>query len=295
MRITNRMLTDAVLTDISANARRMAALQQQLSSGKRLRQPADDPPGVERALTYRAALTASQQYLATMESSLAWLTATDDALGSATDVLQRAHELAVQGANDTLGPSQMASLAAEVNQLLEHLVALGNATLRGQRLFAGLRTDTNPFTLNPGPPTTVTYNGDAGPMQREIDIGTVIPINVPGNTVFPALFAALINLRDHLQAGDSTAIRTSDLGAIQSGLDSLLAVRADVGARMNRLEAARERQQLLQDHLGNLKSQVEDADFEQTVTDLAMAEAVYKAGLASAARVLQPSLLDYLR
>jgi flagellar hook-associated protein 3 FlgL len=108
-------------------------LQSQLSSGKRLTRPADDPPAVERALTYRAAVAAGEQYLETMERSLGWLAATDDALGTAAEILQRANELAVQGANGALGQSQMQGLAAEVNQLVEHLVTVGNATLRGQR------------------------------------------------------------------------------------------------------------------------------------------------------------------
>src|SRR5712692_994869 len=113
MRITNRMLSDTVLGNLTDNLNRMETLAGQLTSGKRLRVPSDDPPAVGRALDFKASIAAGEQYLRTIDSSQAWLGATDTALDSMTQLLQRARELAVQGANDTLASDQQAAIANE--------------------------------------------------------------------------------------------------------------------------------------------------------------------------------------
>lgn len=293
MRVTSEMLTDTVLRNLARTLRGMNDVQDELSSGKRLAHPSDDPRGVGEALSLRSALATGETYLKTIESSLSWLNTTDATLDSATQLMQRAREIAVQGSSDTLAPTQMAGMAAEVDQLLNQMVGVGNASSGGQRLFGGLRTTANPFTLTAGPPTTVAYNGDSGQMMREIDIGSTMSINVPGNGVFPPMMTALIQLRDDLQAGNTSAVR-NDIGVLDTGLDGLMATRADVGGRVNRLEAAQARQQQVQSRLTEQLSNVEDTDFAEAITRFSIQENVYKAALAAGSRALQPSLFDYL-
>jgi flagellar hook-associated protein 3 FlgL len=295
MRITSSMVSDTVVKNLQNNLGALEQLQSQLTSGKRLNRPSDDPPAVETALNYHATIAAGEQYLRNMDNSTAWLQATDSTLGSATDLLQRARELAVQGANDTLDTNQKGDIAAEVDQLLQQMVQLGNATLKGQRLFAGLKTDANPFTLNAGPPTTVSYGGDSGQMQREIDVGTTLAINMPGNTAFAPAFSALVSLRDNLRAGNSAAVRATDLPGVDAALDTVLTTRATVGAKVNRLEAAQSRQQELQARITELLAKTEDTDYTAAISDFTQQQTVYQASLQTAAKTLQPSLMDYLR
>jgi len=294
MRISTRMLSDTLINNLQANLQRLEQTQNELSSGKRLRKPSDDPAAVGRALIYRTDLATGNQYLSTIQSSLDWLNANETALASMTENLQRVRELAVQGGNDTLDQNGMADIAAEVDQLLQHMVSLGNADLRGQRLFAGLKTDANPFTLNAGPPTTVTYNGDAGQMVREIDRGVTVTINIPGSTFLPAAFTALTNLRDHLRAADSAAVR-ADISSVDAALGGVLAARGNVGALTNRVQAAQDRQEGLNAEIQKLLSNVEDTDFTDAITRAAAQENVYKAALGVGAKAIQSSLLDYLR
>ena len=294
MRITSEMLTDTVLQNLASTLRGLDKAQAELSSGKRIAHPSDDPRGVGEALSLRSALATGETYLKTIDSSLSWLNTTDATLDSATQLMQRARELAVQGSNDSIAGGQMAGMAAEVDQLLNQMVTLGNASSGGQRLFAGLKTAANPFTLNPGPPTTVTYNGDSGQMMREIDIGSTMAINTPGDTTFLPMMNALIKLRDDLRAGNTTAVST-DIGGLDTGLDGLMTVRADVGGRINRLESAQERQQQVQGRLTEQLSNVEDTDFAEAITRYSTQENVYKAALAAGSRAIQPSLFDYLR
>jgi flagellar hook-associated protein 3 FlgL len=208
--------------------------------------------------------------------------------------MQRARELAVQGSSDTLSATQVAGLAAEVDQLLNQMVTLGNATSSGQRLFGGLRTTTNPFTLNAGPPTTVTYNGDAGLMTREIDVGSTMSINVTGGGPFPSMMSALIQLRNDLQAGNTTGVR-GDIATLDAAMESLLGARADVGGRVNRLESAQARQQQVQVRITKQLSNVEDTDYAEAITRFTVQENIDKSALAAGSRALQPSLFDYLR
>jgi flagellar hook-associated protein 3 FlgL len=155
-------------------------------------------------------------------------------------------------------------------------------------------TDADPFSLNAGPPTTVSYTGDAGQLLREFDVNATIAINVPGNTFLPGIVDTLVALRDHLNAGNTTAV-SADIGAVDGALDSLLGVRSQTGAKVNRLESARERQEDVQARLTELLSKVEDTDYTVAISEFSLQETVYKAGLAAGSRALQPSLLDYLR
>jgi flagellar hook-associated protein 3 FlgL len=293
MRITTEMLTDTVLRNLASTLRGLDRAQNQLSSGKRIAHPSDDPQGVGSALTLRSALATGESHLRTIDGGLSWLNATDATLDSATQLMQRARELAVQGSSDTLSAGQMAGMAVEVDQLLNQMVTLGNASSGGQRLFAGLRTTANPFSLA-GPPTAVTYAGDSGQMMREIDVGSTISINVPGDGVFLPMMNALIQVRDDLQAGNSAATR-GDLATLDSAMDGLLATRADVGGRVNRLESAQTRQHQVQSRLSEQLSNVEDLDYAEAITRFSVQENVYKAALAAGSRALQPSLFDYLR
>lgn len=294
MRVTHRMISDTTIHDLRNNLARLEASQNQITTGTRLSRPSDDPAAVARALTYKADLAAGESYLRTIDSSQAWLTATDEALGQAGDLLQRARELAVQGANGTLDASQMAAIGAEVDQLLNQLVVTANSSLRGQRLFAGTRIDSDPFALTGGPPGYV-YTGDGGKMEREYVGGTNLLINTPGPDTFNPALGALISLRNDLNAGNATAVGANDIGAIDIALDAILTARAKVGAKANRLEMARGHQELLQVNIEELRSKTEDTDLAEAIGKFSIQETVYKASLEMGAKAIQPSLLDYLR
>jgi flagellar hook-associated protein 3 FlgL len=295
MRVTNRMMTDTLLGNLRDNLERLERAQDQVSSGKRIQRPSDDPAGTGRALDYRASIDAGAQYLRNMDNAESWINAADATLDSVTQAMQRARELAVQGSNDTLGAPQQQAIAAEVNQILDHMVMLGNSSLRGERLFGGLKTDADPFTKVGGPTTTaVTYNGDSGAMLREIDVGQTLQINLPGNAVLGSTFTALINLRDHLEAGDTRTISTTDLADIDGAMDTVLNSRAEAGARINRLDGVRSRQSEAQVRLTDLLSKTEDVDLTAAITEFSTQENVYKAALAAGSKAIQPSLLDYL-
>ena len=294
MRITHRMISDTTIRNMRNNLNKLESLHSSITTGKRLTRPSDDPAAVARTLTYTSDLAAGEVFLRTMDSAMSWMSATDSALDDAGSLLQRARELAVQGANGVLTPDDMKRIGSEVDNLLKQMEVTGNASLRGQRLFAGEQIDSDPFPANAGTPG-YTYAGDAGQMRREYDIGAYLTINTPGQATFAPAFTALFNLRDHLNAGNAAAITSSDITAVDQALDTILSARAEVGAKMNRVEAAQGRQNLLQVNLEELRSKSEDTDFTEAVSKFSIQETVYKASLEVGGRAIQPSLLDYLR
>jgi flagellar hook-associated protein 3 FlgL len=295
MRITNRMMTQTMLRNLNGNLNRLETLHNQITTGKRISRPSDDPPALARALSFSSGIAAGDQFIRTMDSSLSWLNATEDAMGSATNLLQKARELAVQGANDALTRDQQQNIAVQIEEILKQAVTIGNAGLRGERLFGGFRIDQDPFTATGAPITAVAYGGDAGAMLREYDAGATIQINAVGTAVFPPTFTALINLRDNLNAGNSAAVSGQSIVEIDAAMDTLMSARAENGAKVNRLEQAKDRQELLQVNLQDLLSKTQDTDMADAISKFSIQETLYKASLEAASKAIQPSLLDYIR
>jgi flagellar hook-associated protein 3 FlgL len=293
MRITQQMLADTTINNLRNNVSRMQDLENALTTGQRNSRPSDDPPAVARTLTYNSNIAAGDSYLSTIDSSLSWLNSTDDALSEGGDLLQRARELAVEGANGTLNQQDMANIASEIGQILSQMVVTGNSSLRGQRLFAGDKINADPFAQAANP-AGFTYTGDNAQMQREYDLNARITINTDGQATFGPAITALTNLQAHLNSGNGAAV-SGDLASLDTALDTVLSARAAVGAKMNRLTTAQDRQNLLQTNLAGLRSKIADTDYADALSKFTVQENVYKASLQVGGQALQPSLLDYLK
>lgn len=293
MRITNRLLTERALFNLQRSARRLGALQEQLSTGLKINRPSDDPVGVARALQLRARLAELQRQVQSGDLAQAWLNQTDSALAELTSLLQRAQQLAIQAANGTLTPADRQVIAAELDKLLEHIATVGNSKLGQSYLFAGFKTDRAPFVFIPGPPPTLTYIGDGGVIRREIAPGETIQINLPG-TLFLDVFTTLRALRDDLLAPGSTGPAPGRLDEIAARLDAVQQARTTIGTQDHRVDLTRERLLSQEIVLTSLRSQVEDTDAAEVTTHLAAQETVYRAALEVTARASQRTLFDFL-
>lgn len=293
MRISLQQMVDRTIANIAMNLEKLVALQEQAASGKRLRRPEDDPAGVRRAISLRAGLAATQRYLDNIRDSDDWMSATDAALGHISDLMTQALTLAEKGASDTLSADERRALAAEVDQLLQEAIATGNTRLTDRYIFAGFQTTTQPFTLVPGPPDQVVYNGDSGQIRREIEPGETVTVNVTGDTAFPAVFQQLIGLRDDLLANDRAAVQAR-IPQLQAAQQGVLDVQATVGARQGHLSGASERLEGMKLMLTDMLSRVEDADMAETIVRLTEQETVYQAVLEASASAIPPSLWSFL-
>jgi flagellar hook-associated protein 3 FlgL len=306
MRVTPALVGARIAANLQRALSGIVQQQERLASGRRLNAPADDPAGIAQALTTRSRLAANVQFQKNVAEARESLTSSESVLRGVVDALARARELAVQGGNDTNdGPARQA-LAAEIDQILESTVVFGNSrSQRGTMLFGGQEVMVAPYTVTrdaQGLITAVVVNprGIDGPTNAEVMESLTVPTAVSGTTAFGAptdpasAFAVLITLRDALTANDGDAIRTS-LGGLDTAIDRASLASAVVGTRLAWVAALDER---LKDEalvLSTSISRVEDLDVAAAVAELARFEVSYQAGLASSARVLQQSLLDFLR
>jgi len=307
-RVTNQMMSQRMLENLWASMRRLDKWNQQLSTGRRISLPSDDPADTETAMRLRTLLREGEQYMRNVDDALAWLEATDAALNHATQVLQRARELIIYGGNGTLTDEARQALATEMNQLIHDLFAVAN-TKHGQRyLFAGENTLIRPFEAileEPADPSSPVvdfqYHGTRyepadgfDGLELEIEAGNTLRYNIFGNDVFEPIFDVLIAVREHLENGNLNDLTGDDLRKFDEAMDNLLRWRAEVGARVNRLELVRERLSQNQVNLEKLSAEVEGIDIAEVIMRLKMEENVYRAALGAGARIIQPTLLDFL-
>lgn len=293
MRITQNMLVDRSVGSLQLGLTRLAKVQEQLSTGRLLNRPSDSPTDTTSAMRMRSGISDQQQYIRNAEDGLGWLGLVDQTLSGVTTQVRRARELGLQGAS-TGSTSQSArdALATEIDQIRESLVAAGNTTYLGRPVFGGITSGPRAFA------TDGTFVGVPGDVLRNVADGIRIKVDVIGTDVFgPSVDSVFIDLADlstALRAGDSAGIATG-LQALSGRLTQVGSAQATVGARYARLETAAQQGRDAVLDLTSSLSEVENVDLARATVDLKMQEVAYQAALASTARVMQPSLIDFLR
>lgn len=299
MRVTMQMTARTTVRDLNNDLAQLSALQRKMSSGKELIRPSDNPYGASLALTLRSELDGLQQYLRNVDDGTAWLNAADAALGKISDALHRARELLIQAGSDSAGQRARDAAALEIDQLIETVKQEANVQYAGRYIFAGTRTHQAPYApLGPD-----AYNGNGDAVVREIGPGVTLAVNVDLERLFgngpgaadDLLLHTLRDIADHMRAGDGDALRGSDIARLDANFDILNELRADVGARTNRLETAFGRLRSLEENSTRLLSNVEDADVTRLLVDFTTQQAAYNMALKAGAHVVQNSLLTFLR
>lgn len=294
MRITNRMLHDRALGNLGRNVEALARVQDQVATAKRLLRPSDSPTEVRAAVKTGDAKAEIEQYLRNITAATRAMSAADSALGAAGDVVQRARELAIQGANGTLSAEDRGRIALEVEQLTAQLVSDAAARVGDQYLFGGYQTDGPPYAPPPAGSAVVgAYQGDSGVLMARIGPGIRIAMNVTADVAFGPAFAALAQLHAELTGG--SPVTGATIALLDAGQAALLDGRSTVGARQNRLDATAG---TLDDGLlaaQRLLSELVDVDLTAAITELSQRQTVYQAALEVNARILQTSLIDRLR
>jgi flagellar hook-associated protein 3 FlgL len=293
-RITALMTSRNILSDITAANERLRKTQEQLSSGKVLNKPSDDPAEVARAMQLRSDLEGAKQYQENASEASGWTDVTDAALRSVADVLMRVRELTVQGANGAAGPESHQAIAKEIEQLVDSLKTAGNASYGGRYVFSGTRTDTPPYAMG----ADDTYYGNGEHVHRQIGAGVTVPVSVAGNAAIGTGATGLLGTIRTVQAaaiaGDHAALSTQ-LGALDTRLDELNAVRAQVGATGNRVSIAASRLAEYEGTAMQLLNDTESVDLAKAMIDFSTQQAALQAGLKAGAQIVQASLLDFLR
>ncbi|WP_145414112.1 flagellar hook-associated protein FlgL [Paenibacillus xylanexedens] len=306
MRITNNMLGSQLLMNLNRNAQQMNTTQTQLATGRKINKPSDDPVGITYSLRYRAELSSNDQYQKNVDSAISWLEFNDTVMNQAGNVVQRLRELTVQASTGTNPQSAMDSINEEVKQLKEQLIDISNSKLNGKYIFNGETYDVKPYDFPSNPDGTLdTTNAasvvtDKGKINFIVGESVQLPINVSGNEVFGSeteednLFKIVNNVMKALTEGNQKEL-SNQLDLIDSRTDKMLAIRSEIGAKTNRVDLMMGRLDDLGINLTDLQSKVEDADIAELSMKAKIQENIYNASLSVGAKIISPSLVDFLR
>ncbi|HEY9900117.1 MAG TPA: flagellar hook-associated protein FlgL [Pantanalinema sp.] len=298
MRVTNKMISDSVYRNAGSHLEKMADLQEKLASGKAINKPSDNPSAVNVAMLLRNTLADQDQYVSNLKQVDTWLDTGDQTIGSGQTVMLRALELATQGASDTGTPESRKAIAQEVRELQEQLRGIANTQLAGRFIFAGSQTLTEPYPKGAAPDPTKIDNVDA--LTAEIGPGIAIRYNVTGTEVFGATtdpnsaFKVLDDLAVALESDDGKTTG-AQIDRINARIDTMSLQRAGLGGKKNRSELLAERYSATEVSLRDLLSANEEVDMPKVISQLTLSTSVYQASLAASARIVQPSLMDFLK
>jgi flagellar hook-associated protein 3 FlgL len=277
----------------------MRILNETISSGRKYTTPSDDPVGLISAMEIRSIIDETQQYERNITHGISWTDSAEIALRQTDEILSRAREIAVQMANATQNAATRSAAAIEIGQLIEQAVALGNSQVAGEYIFSGQKTDTAPFAYD-SVAGTVDYNGDENAINIRIGRNNSMAINKNGKDAFingsetSNLFTYLIDLKEALEGNDVSGIQDS-LGNLVTASDYINEKVADFGARRNKLDIKKNIYAELQLSNTERLSDIEDTDLAEAILNLKTKEVAYQAALTAASKVMQLSLVDFIR
>jgi flagellar hook-associated protein 3 FlgL len=292
-RITQRLMVERSLGSLQTGLGRLARSQEQLSTGRVINRPSDSPTGTNDAMRLRAQIASDTQHARNASDGLSYLGRTDEALSRMVDGLRRARDLVVQGASTgSAGPQAREALATELEQIRASMLSLANTQHMGRALFGGTSGSPQAYAADG------TFIGDRNDVVRMVGDDTSVKVNTTGPAAFETPGGQ--NLFGILDA-TIAAMRTTpeDLGTSLEQIDAvqstMLSALADVGTRYGRVEDALSTLGTTEITNKTALSEVENVDIAKAIVDLQMQEVAYQSALGATARVLQPSLLDFLR
>ncbi|QAS53703.1 flagellar hook-associated protein FlgL [Halobacillus litoralis] len=293
MRVTQSMLSNNMLRNLSDSYANMGKYQEQLSTGKKISRPSQDPVVAMKGINYRSQVSEVEQFQRNIGEVHNWMDNSDAALDKTTEAMQRVRELTVQASNDTYDEGQRENIAKEIRQLKEHIGSIANTEVNDKFIFNGSNTTEAPFDMDDlegsGPPGN-------DPVNIEVSAGVKLQTNVtPGNVFNQELFEDLENFASALE-GDTNQGELDDfIEKFDGHIGNIVNERADLGARMNRVELIEDRLESQKVSATKMMSENEDADIEKVITNLKTQESVHRAAMGVGARIIQPTLMDFLR
>jgi flagellar hook-associated protein 3 FlgL len=299
-RTTTTSLMRSAQLNLQGAAGALAEMRDRATSLQRISKPSDDPIGTANSLLVRAEQRATEQYKRNISDGLGWLTTVDSTLGTATSLIGKVRDLTVQGANDgSMSPTSKEAIAVELESLRADLLTQANTGYLGRSIFAG-NSDAGVAFVEDADADGVrdyAFTGAAGSaVERRIDAETKVRVDADGDAIFgsgaTSVFALIDSIVEDLRSGTNIGPRLTELDA---RLETINGHRAAIGTRHAHMMRAEETNLQQTIALETQRSGIEDLDLAKAVLDLQMQEVSYQSALAVTARVLQPTLMDFLR
>ncbi|WP_404404904.1 flagellar hook-associated protein FlgL [Jeotgalibacillus malaysiensis] len=292
MRVTQSMLSSNMLRNLTQSYEKMGKQQEQIATQKKISRPSDDPVVAMKGVLYRRNLNEVEQYKRNFSEAYNWVENADSSLDKANQAMQRLRELLVQTSNDTYDAEQRKATRAEIEQLKEHIEEIGNTKFGDKYLFNGTDTTNKPLDVANG-----VYPANSESVEIELSKGVLIKVNIDGTSVFSQemfddIDDIIATLEDENSTGDDINNFITNMDTHMTNLSN---ERSSLGARYNRIELMDSRVSEQEVIATRVMSDNEDIDFEKVITDMKVQESVHRAALSVGSRIIQPSLMDFLR
>jgi len=280
-------------SNLSSTSTTINELYIKASTGIEVAKASENPSAVGSILSCRSEIVKSERYVENCKNVQDNLTTSEIYLDSIEELMVRAKEIAITGANDSLSAADKTTLADEVSLLQQELLDLANTQVNGKYLFAGYADQTLPFTDNG---TTIDYNGTSDHIMLEINPGSTVAKNITGEELFMSpvnLFTTLDDLHTALASGSSDDV-SATLTSLEDAADQVrtqLSTLGNTSARMDDMISMHESAQLV---LESTLSSHQDVDLTQVLSEIAKMETALEATMQVTARISSLSLLDYL-
>jgi flagellar hook-associated protein 3 FlgL len=308
MRITNKLMVENAIQNMSGNLERLGKLQTKLSTMKQFQVASEDPARASVSLSLRSNLRTLESYADTAETTKNWMTATESALDQLEQIGVRATTLIQRALNDTFSGGERATpMGTEMQVLLNQAIEIGNTSLNDQFIFAGYQVNNKAFELvddtttlldykgDPFTPKVVNYLGDTGMMQRSLGPDQSVALNVRGDQGLEGFFENIAQASNALIQNDRPAMEAA-LGNLRASMDTLDEHRTSNGARLRQVESAANFLETMKIETQGLLSKNEDLNMAEGIAQLASQETTYNAVLEVSRRAISAlSLFDYLK
>ena len=304
MRITNSMTINSFLRNVSLVSTDINKYQNQIATGKLYKYASEAPVAAAQSIRYKARIAQLEQNSNNIEDAKEMLKVADTALDSYDEILARISELSTQAANvGTMGKEERDAIKIEIEQLRKEIISLANTEYNGRYIFSGFKTTTALMNEDGTYKANVVTSGeDKEAINYSIGFGSKLQVNVLGPDVFgeaseeggkSGIIANIDSLIKSIDDADADAI-VSASRLISQNLQISVDARADVGARLNRLELTKNRVESNSADLEEALSLNDDAEYTEAITKWTSSRTVYQAALQTGAKSLQISLLNYL-
>lgn len=302
MRVTQSMLSNNMLRNLNSSYSKMGKLQEQITSGSKINRPSDDPVVAVKGMGYRTDLNKVEQFKRNMNEVNSWLDTTDESLSQVGEALNRVKELVVQAANDTNTEEDRGKIRAEIEQIKAQLQDVANTKVADKFIFSGTKTHSPLFENN----SINSVSTNQNTVNIEVFDGIQLEVNTPGLDMFSKIDTLMNDISTALSPGHTTNNGTdigNFLGGIANGTDDTLSelqnlvleARADVGARQNRAEMMENRLSIQEINVTKQMSNNEDVDYSEAITKMVTQESIHQAALSVGAKIIQQTLVDFIR
>jgi flagellar hook-associated protein 3 FlgL len=301
-RITNSMVTGTTLNDINSALGALQRTSDEMSSGKTILEPSDNPYGASRVIDLQSQLDGLSSYASNAQEGISWETTSSAAMANMASVVQRVREMLVQASNSTYNQGDRDNLATEVEQLTEQVKQDANTQYAGQYVFAGTATTTAPYQSG----AEDKYQGGTGTITRAVGPASSVTVNTQissllGNGKGAAdgkLLDVMRTIAEHLRGGtseDLAALNSTDLNNVETNMEALTELQATAGSATDQLQMATSHIEGLQASITQSLSNTEDANIAKVSIEFSTQQAGFEAALRAGATIIQESLLNFLQ